>query len=672
MSPLLHSRPLLRAGLCALFTAFWLITSLRAQTVETVEIQPGSAEALVGESLQFRAVGKDKDGNVLEMPAQLWFAAPFDQAGADAQGNVKFYSAGEAYVGAVLGGKLAFAKVRVKPPPVERVQITPPGAPLAAGGVLQLQAQAFEPRNTPSPGAQVRWTSLTPNVALVNEAGVVTGMRPGTATIQAEVGNVKTTTQVQVIRNPVDRLAIRPEFGRIRTGDVVRFNVEALSADGAPVRTPALRWSVDCPGGSVDASGAFVAEQAGTCIVSATTGEKTAVAALTVAPRNVERTLEVVGRAPLNVHTAEQWIIGQHAYVSTISNKVYVYDVSDPAKPVRTDSLTLDAALINDISTTADGKIGVLSREGASSRKNGIMFLDLADPAHPTVLSEYTETVSGGVHSAFVDGHYVYLTDDATASMRVIDFRDPKAPKEVARWEVGKADIVDNPALGGAVAVGQYLHDVQVVDGLAYLAYWRDGLLILDVGKGLKGGSPENPQFVSQINLNYYDLYGEGWLAGAHAVYRYEDYVFIGDEVFPGNFGVGGGGLNARMPVRGIVHVIDVSDIEHPRKVAWYEVPEGGAHNIWVKDDILYMGYYTGGARVLDVSGELRGDLYRQGREIARLWTGDANGVVPNAPFCWGAQPHGDHVYFNDVNSGLWITKLGDPKFKGSTSAPGQ
>jgi hypothetical protein len=126
------------------------------------------------------------------------------------------------------------------------------------------------------------------------------------------------------------------------------------------------------------------------------------------------------------------------------------------------------------------------------------------------------------------------------------------------------------------------------------------------------------------------------------------------------------------MPVRGIVHVIDVSDIEHPRKVAWYEVPEGGAHNIWVKDDILYMGYYTGGARVLDVSGELRGDLYRQGREIARLWTGDANGVVPNAPFCWGAQPHGDHVYFNDVNSGLWITKLGDPKFKGSTSAPGQ
>jgi hypothetical protein len=51
----------------------------------------------------------------------------------------------------------------------------------------------------------------------------------------------------------------------------------------------------------------------------------------------------------------------------------------------------------NDKSTgpKPDGKIGVLTREGASNRKNGIVFLDLTDPAHPKVLSEYTETVTG-------------------------------------------------------------------------------------------------------------------------------------------------------------------------------------------------------------------------------------------------------------------------------------
>jgi len=82
---------------------------------------------------------------------------------------------------------------------------------------------------------------------------------------------------------------------------------------------------------------------------------------------------------------------------------------------------------------------------------------------------------------------------------------------------------------------------------------------------------------------------------------------------------------------------------------------------------MLYEGYYSGGARVLDISGELRGDLYRQGREIARFWTGDPKGYRPNLPFTWGGQPCSvtcdspllnGLMYFNDIHSGWWITKL--------------
>ncbi|HKC65035.1 MAG TPA: hypothetical protein VKB86_15440, partial [Pyrinomonadaceae bacterium] len=342
-----------------------------------------------------------------------------------------------------------------------------------------------------------------------------------------------------------------------------------------------------------------------------------------------------------------------------------IYDISDPAKPKLTDTLKVDAHTINDISVTPDGKTGVLTREGASNRKNGIVFLDTSDPAHPKVIAEYTETVTGGVHSAYIDGHYVYITDDATGSLRVIDFSNVKAPKEVARWQVESPLITTGGLFGG-----RYLHDVQIKDGLAYLAYWRDGLVILDVGSGIKGGSPEHPQFVSQLRFNYHELYGSGWLAGAHAVFRYKNYVFVGDEVFPEQFDIES---KNRIPVRGVMHVVDVSDITHPRKVAEYGVPEAGSHNIWVLDDILYMGYYNGGGRVLDVSGELRGDLYRQGREIAHLWTGSPEGFRVNMPFAWGAQPHNGLVFFNDINSGLWITRLGGPRSDtGSTTEPGR
>ena len=62
--------------------------------------------------------------------------------------------------------------------------------------------------------------------------------------------------------------------------------------------------------------------------------------------------------------------------------------------------------------------------------------------------------------------------------------------------------------------------------------------------------------------------------------------------------------------------MLDVSDIEHPKSVAWYEPEYGGVHNVWVAGDTLYMGAYNAGFRAFDISGELRGDLRAQGREM--------------------------------------------------------
>ncbi len=125
-----------------------------------------------------------------------------------------------------------------------------------------------------------------------------------------------------------------------------------------------------------------------------------------------------------------------------------------------------------------------------------------------------------------------------------------------------------------------------------------------------------------------------------------------------------------RFPVRGIVHVLDVSDPANPKQVATYSVPEAGSHNIWIVDDVLYMGYYNGGGRVLDVSGELRGELYTQGREIGHFWSADSQSYRPNVPFAWGAYPYKGLIYINDVHSGLWITKLGKHRPYSSTTEP--
>ena len=81
-------------------------------------------------------------------------------------------------------------------------------------------------------------------------------------------------------------------------------------------------------------------------------------------------------------------------------------------------------------------------------------------------------------------------------------------------------------------------------------------------------------------------------------------------------------------------------------------------HNVWVAGDTLYLGDYQGGLRVLDIAGELKGDLLAQGREYAHVHTGDAQGNVPNTANAWGAIYRDGLIYVPDINSGLWIVKV--------------
>jgi hypothetical protein len=263
--------------------------------------------------------------------------------------------------------------------------------------------------------------------------------------------------------------------------------------------------------------------------------------------------------------------------------------------------------------------------------------LDISEPAHPKRLSHYAEGLTGGVHNTWIVGDLVYAVHYGTRALHIIDISDPESPAEVGRWQLENSD--------------RFLHDVMVQDGLAYLSYWNDGVVILDVGNGMKGGTPTEPELVSQLAYRY-RLGAEAYGNTHHAI-RYGNYVFTGDEIF--------GCAECTNGPRGYIHAIDVSDINNPCEVAFYRVPEAGAHNMWAEDDKLYIGYYQAGLRVLDISGELRGDLYRQGRELAVFMTQDSSGTNPNMTDTWGAQPYKGYIYASDPNSGLWIMRMDGP-----------
>jgi hypothetical protein len=626
--------------------------------VARVEVTPPRTEIRIGQTVQLSARALDASGTPIPGARIRWFTGGGEGSVDSTTGLVRGGYRGNMRVTAVAsveGARPAFgqADIVVLPLDATRIELSTRPGRLVVGSRLSLSGTAYSAQNDRR-GDAVVFSSSNPRVLAVTPDGRVSALAPGRATVAATAGGAATTLSVQVLPNTVSRLTVQPATPSVRTGDVVRFTAAAQGSGGRALEGVPVRWAIEGSGGvaQIDEDGGFVAEVPGKYTVTASMGGHSADAVVDVRPREAGRGMEVVGRLPIAFRAAEVWVHpgGRCAYLTTIADRLYAIDVSTPGTPAIVDSIVTDARLVNDVMTTEDGKFGVFSREGASNRKNGIVVFDAADPCHPKPIAEYTETVSGGVHSSFVRGGYVYLTDDATGSMRVIDIRDPYKPREVGRWQTEQTEA------------GRYVHDISVQDGLAYLSYWNDGLIILDVGKGIKGGSPEKPVLVSQYKYDLDQtyarvdqLYGLG-ARGTHTAWRAGNYVFVGDEVYASRAATGlkdGNDLTW-----GRLHVIDVSNLERPKEVAWYEPTDGGVHNVWVEGDTLYLGNYQGGARALDISGELKGDLLRQGREISWIFTADDKGMKPRSTFTWGAVVKDGNIYAPDINSGLWILRL--------------
>lgn len=186
------------------------------------------------------------------------------------------------------------------------------------------------------------------------------------------------------------------------------------------------------------------------------------------------------------------------------------------------------------------------------------------------------------------------------------------------------------------------VHDTFVRDGLAFVAAWNTGLLIYDVGNGRKGGSPENPQFVSSVVTSANGIQGGPAVHNAwwfhNPVTQEKRYLFIGQE---GPSTVGGA-------ASGDIHIVDVSNLDAPTEVGFIHVPGAGTHNFWMDEarQVLYAAYYNGGIIAVDVSGTLAGDISQRIMVQSQIAGAET--------YTWGVMLAGNTVYAADMGTGLW------------------
>ena len=652
-----------------------------AESVVRLEASPPSVVVMTGEEVPFEVRALDAQGQVVA-DAQVRTVAPRTAATVRG-GTVRGRTAGEYEIVVTLltppgfqGAPLSLrVPLTVLAPEVASVEVAAEPGRLYQGTTVRHTATAHQADGSVRPSPVVSWSSSDPSVATVDRFGYVTATGTGAVTIQADVEGVAGSAAYDVAPFPAASLEITGLADEVRTGDVQHLTAVARAASGEVVADVPVVWThtavpdedIIAPSapGQI-ARGRFVADVPGVYTVLANAGPLAARATFQAVARDVVREMTMVGKGSTSAMRATDfWVfegLDGRDYALTGSKMsdgyAFAWDVTDPANIVKTDSLQVDARAVNDVKVSPDARYATITREGASNRRNGVVFLDLADPAHPVIASELVEGLTGGVHNAFPDDDYAYVLS-AGDKYVIIDVADIYNPRVVGEY--------NHP--------DSRLHDVWVLDGIAYSAEWDNGMVAVDVGNGRWGGTPENPVLISELPVP---------TGTTHAIFPYQSqstdrfYVFVGDEdmqrrglanegprvggsyQLPYDPETGMGGIP--LATQGYIQVIDFTDPDNPEMVARYEVTEYGTHNIWVEDDILYQAYYEGGLRIVDVSGELMGNLYTQGREISVHKSTDVNGWVPNSTMVWSAMPFKGHVFFSDTNSGLWSVKVKPPE----------
>jgi hypothetical protein len=347
-------------------------------------------------------------------------------------------------------------------------------------------------------------------------------------------------------------------------------------------------------------------------------------------------------------YSSDLWVHGNHAYTGTWGfrneqgNVLKAWSLDASGAPSAAGSATVPGIVtVSDVQVSDDGEYLVLSGEGGLA--GGIYTYGLSNPAQPTLLgsavigSAGVHTVTwasiGGREYAFAalnPGHSGNPGEDQPALL-IYDVTQPATPTLVHR-----EPIEDNYGI----------HDTFVRDGVAFVFAWDEGVIIYDVGNGLRGGSPSAPVKISQIvtaatSMSSPAVHNGWWFH--NPVTGERRYLFVGQE--------GPGVVGSQSS--GDIHVVDVSDLANPREVAFFHLNGAGAHNFWMDEarQVLYAAFYNGGVVALDVSGTLSGDL--SDRLLSQVRPGGARNT-----FTWGVQLANGSLYAIDMLSGLWQLRV--------------
>ena len=448
-----------RLVVCVALMGWVPLTAQEPSEHWTLEVEPGQLTLEVGETQTLTAIVRDLDGRAVEDATVVYFSRARRSVGVTRDGRVEAYRPGDFTLVALLprdaeddsrrpdAAVRTEVQVTVPLPPVGQVTFVDLPPKFYVGTRPQFRVEIVDTTGAPRYDIEPRYTTSDARVAEVDVFGFVTLHQPGLVEVTATGQDVVETVSIEVEANIVSALELQSSTASALTGDVVRFTAVAKDSRGLPVRGVPVQLAVAgqtaptiiAAGASahVTEDGRFVAERSGTYTVVVTSGTHSATRTIQIDRRDVRQQVQVVGRGEvLDRHTSDLWIWEgtdgrDYAITGTwgADGHSYIWDVTDPENITKLQEIQVNARTVNDVKVSEDGDVAVISREGASDRKNGIVILGVGNPREGVpILAEFTDQLTGGVHNVFISEDHVFALS-AGRRYDVISIEDPSNPE---------------------------------------------------------------------------------------------------------------------------------------------------------------------------------------------------------------------------------------------------
>jgi hypothetical protein len=260
--------------------------TVTAPTLASIQLSPQSPTIPLGSTQQFTATGVYTDGSTQNLTnSATWSSSASAVAAINTSGVSTGLFQGVATIQASLGSVNATTNLSVSEAALVSIAVTPTTSSIPLGSSQQYQAiGTYSDGSTQNVTTLLTWSSATPTVATISDAGLATSVSQGTASLTGTFAAISASVSLTVAAPNLVSITVVPNVGTLSTGGTQQLTATGIYTDGTTQNlTASSTWtSSNSSAIGVSNSGVATAAATGSATITAMSGSISGTAVLIV------------------------------------------------------------------------------------------------------------------------------------------------------------------------------------------------------------------------------------------------------------------------------------------------------------------------------------------------------------------------------------------------------